>query len=191
MSRAIRFAVAFVTLLSVVWLGGRPAQAELERLGYPTDHGIELMWWPKVTPPKGWFQDTQVSMQNFLNMLVPKGKTYENSPAVMYARALYHEKADMDKELASAIESDRKGSLEHDPNSKIAEIAAFATGDGQKLRTFSFTPAGKGNWELVAYGREPDYVLMFCISARSSAALEKYRPAFAAMILSYTSGDGQ
>jgi hypothetical protein len=32
-------------------------------------------------------------------------------------------------------------------------------------------------------------VLMFCISATSKAALEKYRPAFLTMVRSYTSRD--
>lgn len=63
------------------------------------------------------------------------------------------------------------------------------TGDGTSLRTFSFTPVEKGHWELVAYGREPEFVLMFCISANSQAALEEHRAAFLAMVRSYTSRD--
>ena len=70
------------------------------------------------------------------------------------------------------------------------EPIAVQTGDGTKLRTFGFFPkAAQGHWELVAYGREPEYVLMFCISATSKVALEKYRPAFLTMVRSYTSRD--
>ena len=69
------------------------------------------------------------------------------------------------------------------------EVEAVLTGDGTKLRTFSFTPAAEGHWELVAYGREPKYVLMFCVSAKTKDALEKSRPAFLAMVRSYTSHD--
>jgi hypothetical protein len=71
----------------------------------------------------------------------------------------------------------------------VEEVDAVQTGDGTRLRTFSFIPKDKGHWELVAYGREPQYVLMFCISATSKAALEKYRPAFLTMVRSYTSRD--
>jgi hypothetical protein len=71
----------------------------------------------------------------------------------------------------------------------VAEVAATVTGDGTRLQTFSFAPVSKGNWELVAYGREPTFVLMFCLSARSRPALEQHRPAFQAMVRSYTSKD--
>jgi len=69
------------------------------------------------------------------------------------------------------------------------EVEAVKTGDGTSLRTFSFTPTTKGHWELVAYGREPKYVLFFCVSATSKQGLEKNRAAFLTMVASYTSKD--
>lgn len=179
-------------VLSVVLLASLPTlevRAEIERTGYPTDHGIELMWWPKVTVPAGWVHEDEVSLANAINMMVPKGETFADSPVLMYARAFYHAAGDTEKELAASIAADHEGFLGKFPNSKIAEVAATETGDGTKLQTFTFSPDGAGNWELVAYGREPEYVLMFCISARSRDALEIHRAAFYAMVRSYTSKD--
>jgi hypothetical protein len=54
---------------------------------------------------------------------------------------------------------------------------------------FRLSPRPRAIGNSWLYGREPQYVLMFCISATSKAALEKYRPAFLTMVRSYTSRD--
>jgi hypothetical protein len=179
-SLAIAFLIAFGLVIT-------PALGEMEKTAVPTDHGLEFLWWPKVTIPKGWKHDREVSTENYINMMYPESESFVDSPVVMYTRALYHEHGDTVKELAQAIVDDHRGFLERFPDSKVAEVAATVTGDGTKLQTFSFAPKSDGNWELVAYGREPDYVVMFCISARSRTALEQYRPAFLEMVRSYTS----
>jgi len=122
-------------------------------------------------------------------MFVPKGENFADSPAVMYARAVYFQGGNTVKELDQAIRDDHQGFLQRFPDSKVEEVEAVKTGDGTSLRTFSFTPQAKGHWELVAYGREPRYVLFFCISADTKEALEQHRAAFLAMVASYTSKD--
>jgi hypothetical protein len=179
-----QFALALVLALTIA-----PVWSEIEKTAVPTDHGLELLWWPKVAIPDGWKHDREVSTENYVNMMYPKGESFADSPVVMYTRALYHEHGDTEKELAQAIAEDHQGFLGRFPDSKIAEVAPIETGDGTKLRTFSFAPNTKGNWELVAYGREPTFVVMFCISAHSRAALEQHRPEFLAMVRSYTSKD--
>ena len=185
--RRFRAGVLSVVILASLSLAAFEVRAEIEKTGYPSDRGIEFMWWPKVTVPDGWIHEHDVSLANAINMMVLKGETFAGSPVLMYARALYFEAGDTEKELAASIVADHEGFLEKFPNSKITQVAATETGDGTKLQTFAFTPDGAGNWELVAYGREPKYVLMFCISARSQEALEKHRAAFYAMVRSYTS----
>ena len=177
-------AIALMCALTVA-----PVRGEIEKTAVPTDHGIEFLWWPKVAIPRGWKHDHEVSVVNYINMMYPEGETFAASPVVMYTRALYFEHGDSEKELAQAIADDHRGFLERFPDSKVAEVAATVTGDGTRLQTFSFAPVSKGNWELVAYGREPTFVLMFCLSARSRPALEQHRPAFQAMVRSYTSKD--
>ena len=163
--------------------------AEIERNSYPTNDGLEFLWWPKVVPPEGWIHNREISFENHINMFVPKGETFARAPAVMYARAIHYEAGNTVQELETAIRDDHNGFLQRFPDSKVEEVAAVKTGDGTSLRTFSFTPAAKGHWELVAYGREPEFVLMFCISANSKDALEEHRAAFLAMVRSYTSRD--
>jgi hypothetical protein len=176
-----------IALMCVLMIG--PVQSEIEKTANPTDHGLELMWWPKVAIPKGWKHDHDVSVENYINMMYPEGETFVDSPVVMYTRAIYYEHGETEKELVQAIADDHRGFLERFPDSEVAEVEATVTGDGARLKTFSFSPKTKGNWELVAYGREPEFVLMFCLSTKSSQELERFRPAFLAMVRSYTSKD--
>lgn len=187
--REFRTVVLSAAMLISMSLPAIQARAEIERTGYTSDHGIEFIWWPKVVVPAGWIHEDEVSLANAINMMIPKGETFADSPVLMYARAFYHEAGDTEKQLAASIAADHEGFLGKFPKSKVAEVAATETGDGTKLQTFAFTPDGAGNWELVAYGREPKFVLIFCLSARSRDALEKHRAAFHAMVRSYTSKD--
>jgi len=163
--------------------------AEIEKIADPREHEMMFMWWPKVQPPADWVHELDASYQNYINMFVPKGETFADAPAIMYARAVLYEGGDTEKELEQAIRDDHAGFLKRFPDSRVEEVAAVKTGDGTRLRTFSFTPQSSGHWELVAYGREPRYVLFFCISANSKEALEQHRAAFLTMVASYTSRD--
>lgn len=188
-AKLIRGAITIGLVLALGVVPVASLRAEIERNAYPTNHGLEFLWWPKVNPPADWIHNRELSFENHINMFVPKGEDYADASAVMYARAIYFENGNTEQELETAIRDDHRGFLEHSPGSTVEEVAVVQTGDGTRLRTFSFTPKARGHWELVAYGREPKYVLMFCISATSKQALEQHRAAFLAMVRSYTSRD--
>ena len=164
-------------------------RADIEKIAHPAEGRIDFMWWPKVTLSDRWERDELASRQNYINLWVLKGQDARSSPVVLYARAIYHENGDTAKELADAIAEDHEGFLQHYPGSKVEEITAVETADRTRLRTFRFTPGDGGRWDMVAYGREPRYVLMFCISADSKMTLEANRAEFLAMVRSYTSND--
>src|SRR5262245_3023045 len=96
------------------------AYADIEKIAQPTEDGLEFIWWPKVTPPAGWVHHREVSVENHINMFVPEGESFADSPVVLYARAIYFETGNTGKELEDAIRDDRQGFLEHFPGSKIA-----------------------------------------------------------------------
>jgi hypothetical protein len=187
----LRVVTGACLMLALGVLSVTRSHAEIEKIVDPDQkkNAMVLMWWPKVAPPDNWVHQRDVSYENHINMFVPKGQDFADAPAVMYARAIYYEKGETGKELERAIRDDHAGFQQRFPDSKVEEVAAVKTGDGTSLRTFSFTPASKGNWEIVAYGREPKYVLMFCLSANSKEALEQNRAAFLTMVRSYTSRD--
>ncbi len=59
------------------------------------------------------------------------------------------------------------------------------TSDGSELESFTFFPAGKGNWEQVAYGEEGDYYLVFTVSSRSKDGFEKSWGAYEQFVKNY------
>ena len=179
-----RWAIRGVIMAAVLSM---TVQAEIEKIAHPAEGRIEFMWWPKVALSERWERDELASRRNYINLWALKGQDAHSSPVVLYARAIYHEQGDTAKQLAVAISEDHEGFLQHYPGSKVEEIPAVETADRTKLRTFQFTPQSEGRWDIVAYGHEPRYVLMFCISANSQEILEANRAEFLAMVRSYSS----
>src|SRR6187551_2022217 len=108
-SNSFRGAIAAGVALMICALPATRGYAEIEHNANPTDHGIELEWWPKVIPPADWVHNRDVSFENHINMFVPKGEDFANAPAVMYARAIYLEAGNTEQELATAIRDDHAG----------------------------------------------------------------------------------
>jgi hypothetical protein len=67
----------------------------------------------------------------------------------------------------------------------MSEAGSLTTADGQRLRSFSFFPKAKGNWERVAYGEEDEFFLLFTISARSLQAYKLKQADYEALVTRY------
>ena len=83
------------------------------------------------------------------------------------------------KLFGELIEKDKKAFRSDSPGIKIEEIGVLMTADHKRLRSFTFFPSGKGNWERVSYGEEGDFYLIFTVSSRSlkgyKAAMRAYQ----------------
>jgi len=162
-----------------------PAIGEIEKLGNPCETGICLYWWPKLPTVKGWHHEDGPSQQNATNILAPDGATFSDAETVMYAKASYKPRMPEIKTLAALIADDKKHFVENVPGVIVTEVKALRTGDGQKLRSFTFFPPGQGNWERVSYGEEGDFYLIFAVSSRTKSGYDKAMPAYEAMISGY------
>jgi len=168
-----------VVLSSLVLLGGL-GSAEIEKKARVGKKGIDLYWWPKLKPMKGWVQDTEASYANSMNILVPKGTNFSDAVTVIYGRAEYKS----GNSLAKFIEDDRKEAMaEH--GAKSAEAAPAVISSGQKLKTYDFTPVKTGNWERVAYLREGDYTVVFALSSRTQKDYNACLPTFLNLLKEY------
>ena len=162
-------------------------QAEIEKLAQVCDSGICFFWWPKLPQIKGWHQDKDESYQYSVNALAPDGFTFVNAKAVIYAGATYKPRVPETKSLSMFIEDDTRHFVASRPGIAITEVDAVTTGDGQKMRSFTFIPKSKGDWEHVSYGEEGDYYLVFTLSARSREAFESAQGAYRDLIARYKS----
>ena len=167
------FVIIFV-LLSVVAV---PTHAAIEKTALTScENGICFYWWPILPKIDGWHQDREDSFHYSINALAPDGFTFVNAVTVMYARAIYKPQRSEIKSLDMLIADDKTQFIENDPGTTIAAAPPLTTGSGNKLVSFTFIPKAPGSWERVSYGEEGDFYLIFTISSKSAADLQKAMP---------------
>jgi hypothetical protein len=174
-----------LTVLAAVFITCSPAVADIEKIAVPGDRGLRFYWWPKVTPVKGWHQDREHSFHYSVNALAPDGFTFANAESVMYAKAVYKPREPEVKSLEMLITKDKRDFLVATPDLVIEEAATLMTADGQKLRSFTYFPKSKGNWERVAYGEEGEFYLVFTLSSRTLNGYKAAGGAFEQLVGQY------
>jgi len=158
--------------------------AEIVRSAKVGSKGIDLYWWPKFAPLKGWEQDKSASEENGINALAPKGYTFSNATVVIYGRACYKPNWG-EKTLSAFIKSDKQESLKQFPGQKLIDAPPITNGNGIKMRSIEFYPSGNGNWERVAYSQEGDFYLVFTLSSRKRSSYNAALPAFVELLKAY------
>jgi hypothetical protein len=187
MKRAIVSAV--VAVLAIATPNGASAEiVKTTMLDNPKCAGLCLRWWPKLTPPPKWEQDTRLSQAYNVAFLVPRDSR-EDVFIYANAQSLKGQAATVEGFMAddqAAFERAHAGL-------KVRAGGDYRTADGQVLQSRFFDPGPQetnGHWEVVAYGEETDsdgvkYYLVFILSARSRAIRDEFLPAFQSLLASY------
>ena len=161
------------------------ASAEMERKAITTDNGLQLFWWPILPQVKGWEQDKTASEGYGVNALVPKGESFSDSETIMYAKAHYKPQDPECDSLEELMKNDQGHFKEEDPSIHIKQLDDISDGDGKKLKAFEFAPEKEGNWEVVAYGEEGDYYLIFTMSSRKESGYRTNLQTFKELLSNY------
>jgi hypothetical protein len=176
-----------ILIVALVQLIATPlAQAEVEKFATVCDKGICPYWWPKLTPPSGWFHDRRHSYLYNINAIAPDGQSFADAETVMYANAIYKPRVPDSPTLADFVEGDHATFKEKSPGLLIKADEVLRTKDGTLAKTWRMEPKEKGQWERIAYFEEDEYYMVFVISARTEAGLSRGMPAFEALVASYT-----
>ena len=184
----LRRAAALVLVGWYLMVPPPPLSAEIFKLAIPGDRGLELHWWPQLQVPDGWEHDEGVSRSTGTNILVPKGQSFSEAPAVMYGEALYKPRIPETRSLDQLISDDKREFQNDRPGIVILPLPTLKDGDGRSLRCFSYSPPqrdGKASWEWTAYSEEGDFYLIFVVSAKSEAALNTALPSFRGLIATH------
>jgi hypothetical protein len=160
------------------------ACAEIVKTAVPTDHGLDLYWWPKVAIPKGWVHDETRSQETSSNVLTPKGQTFAGAPAIIYCRAFYEPNKKKRGTLEAYIKGDIAQTKEEKQRVVVKELAPIKTADGRILRVYSFYDP-RVSYDQIAYGREGAYTLLFAMSAKTESDLKANQAAFQTMLAKY------
>lgn len=174
-----------IIFLFILFFNPCPAQAAIEKIAAPCEDAICLHWWPVLPEIGGWHHDEKASYHHKVNAMAPDGFTFSNAETVIYAKALYKPRTPETKTLDMLITDDQADFLQSDSSLIITETTPLTTGDGKKLRSFTFFPGESGNWEKVTYAEEGDYYLVFTISSRTKEGYQKSLPHYEQLIWHY------
>jgi hypothetical protein len=128
----------------------------------------------KIDAPPGWVLDNKAGAQQGLPcVLYPKGSTWADANAIMYAKIAGTDYEDVGKFVAMAIKQMEK--VHGKPKEKVD---SGKTGDDQQYFINEY-PATKSysQWERVAYIQLPKAVAYIVFSARDEASYRKNFPA--------------
>lgn len=166
------------------------AFAGIDKVAVPTDSGLKLMWWPKVTPPIGWHFDRGSSYYFAFNAMAPNGSTFSKAETVMYAKAAYKPRLSAVTTLQAFVDDDVASFKKEEPKIVIVHEPSIYSARGQQFQVVFYHPeAGNpGNWEQVAYCEDGAYFLTFVVSSRTQGGLESAMPVFRSMLSSYSFG---
>jgi hypothetical protein len=136
----------------------------------------------KIDAPAGWVLDNRAGAEQGLPcVLYPKGSTWADANAIMYAKIAGTDYEDVGKFVAMAIQQMEK--VHGKPKEKVD---SGKTGDRQPYFINEY-PATKSysQWERVAYIQLPKAVAYIVFSARDEASYRKNFPALKEVLKSF------
>lgn len=178
-----------INILLFLLVSSTSANAEIEKVVVvPCEQKLCFYWWPKLAVIKGWHHDREHSYLYSANAQAPDGYTFANAESVIYAKALYKPRIPETTSLEMLIKNDKEQFLSRDASIIVSKIDPLITGDGQILKSFTFFPKEKGNWEQVSYGEEGEFYLIFTVSSRTKEGFTKALGSYRQFISQYKSG---
>jgi hypothetical protein len=181
--RRLRLLRALLALAAALALAGalvRSAHAEVKKYveicgGQQLCPHFQLV----LTPPDGWVIDEAATKENKVQMLVPKGKTFGNAPALIYVQVLYHRDKQETLDAFAKLSNDRW--LADVPNAKITPLAAVDRINRKPgFLRFAFENPSNAQqaYEVGAFGIDGDtdgneFVLDVVMTGATKAALDK------------------
>lgn len=131
--------------------------------------------------PKGWVLDNQSGVsQGIYAVFYEVGGSWENSPAVMYARGVA--KDPIPQTINEFVSNDSLTFVERDRTIKIQDASSLKTEHGKVaiVKWFFYS-----EYEAVAYIDEEKSVAMVVLTSRNEEEFKKNYPAFEELVSSY------
>lgn len=174
-----------LVLSVMVLVAPMAAYGAIHKVAVPDGPDVTLYWWPEFPTIDGWVHEDEASIQLKANVLVPAGKSFFDSTAVIYGGAIYKPRSPETTSLDQLVANDVAEALNGTPGTTGKELRKMTDADGKPWRCFAFTPHDEGRWEWVAYGEEGDFYLIFAVTGKTSSALRSALPAFKKLVQTY------
>jgi len=133
--------------------------------------------------PERWVSQCRAERQTGAALaLWPDGTTFADAPAVMYVTV--NGKEDPSLEAFAAAEQQRFRAIA--PKVKVTPAGPMVAANGKRALVVRLSGDLGQNHELVAYTEGPTAYFIVVLSARNPQALEEHRPAFQALLQSFS-----
>jgi hypothetical protein len=169
---------SMLALVTLGWIAfASLSWAEVEKFIQIGDGQLHPYFRLKFTPPDGWFEDAQATHENGMPIYVPKGKNFNNAPALIYIRVSYNnDKSSLDKFIQVAHE--RWNAAVAD--TKIDRLPSEKRANGKpdfQIYHFVNPSRPQQSYELMSYGEDTDkdgnsYFLMIALTGAAQKALD-------------------
>ncbi|WP_025036357.1 hypothetical protein [Bradyrhizobium sp. DOA9] len=163
-----------------------PARAEVDKIIHVCDRQQRMCpeFRPRVTAPDGWTRDEAASLKYGASMFVPKGKTFGNAEAIIYAEGRYNKDGtELGRWVAT---SDREWATTSGKNAKISTLPSV---NPKVIINRYDNPSLKDQpIEVIAHYADVDsdgnsYVVRLAVSGRKEATVLAALPLLDKMIL--------
>lgn len=141
-----------------------------------------------LTPPDGWALDKKASAENRVQIVVPKGKSFADAPALIYVQVFYH--PDRQQTLADFARVSNDRWLAANKSAKISPLPAVERTNGKEgfLRFVFENPAKPQQaYEVGAFGADTDkdgnsFVLDVVLTGGDKKAIDSADKAYTAFL---------
>jgi hypothetical protein len=181
--------LAATAILFVAFAG--PAAAEIEKFMSPCGPGkLCASFRASITVPDGWVEDKEASRELGVQMLLPKGKGFDEAPAKIYAMVHYNrEKKAVSTFLPAQLQQWR--GLAKD--ARIEKLSELKRADGKSVflrHKFQAPSLKEQAYEQVAVTSDGDkdgnaFVVVITLSSDTREAFEAAQEAYQAILAKY------
>ncbi len=183
---------AALAAFSIATLAASPAHAEVKKFmsmcgGSP--QGLQLCPHYQVAlhAPDGWQEDEAAGKKNRLQIVVPKGKTFGDAPALIYFKVSLRQK---DRSIEDFIKLSHEHWMKSVPDAKIVRLGEVERTNGKPaFMSYRFDNPSKPQQaaEIVSYGFDADtdgndFVLMVVMTGHEKKALDQADQPYKALL---------
>jgi hypothetical protein len=177
--------------LGAVILAAAPAGADVTRRTVDCADGPAACTWnrPSVTTPRGWIEDEATGRSEGIVLLLPSGRTLEDAPVWIYARAIDNPDG---RDLGAVVATDQAERREEGDQVTITPRPDGRLSDGRPVQIYDLadTTEGRQSFERIAAFADTDaegrtYTVVLTLAAEERAEIDRTEAVIAELIASY------
>ncbi len=167
-----------------------PASAEIEKFMNMCDGKLCASFRASITVPEGWVEDKEASRELGVQMLLPKGKGFDEAPAKIYAMVRYNREK---KAVVTFVPPQIKEWRGLAKDAKIEKLPDLPRTDGKTVylrHKFQAPSLKEQAYEQVALTSDGDkdgnaFVVVIMLSSDTRKDFEAAREAYEAVLAKY------